>query len=355
MILLVAPSPGELTSGGYLYNEYIASRLPKERFDYRFVDAPEQLYRLPEQLKLGQGDSVLVDSLFFHHPAAVERLAGSFGGHLWMLIHCLPSSDPTLPKREIDEWKARERRCLSFCEGAVVTGKATEHALNGKKLLNGPCTVAAPGLDRRLFFSEQGRGKPSPGDVLQLLTVANWTSLKNHAAMLPVLSDVFSSVEYVREGKGWLWSIIGKCDEEGELCGSFMRKAEEMGIRGKIELLATQPVEEVARLTRSADIFLHPSLMESYGMSIAEAMASGCVVIAGRNQGTAELIRDGEDGILCDTHDYKEWRNALHRLMSSPEEYRRMSEAAVRSADVLPSWEDTAQILLQAVEGSKAR
>jgi D-inositol-3-phosphate glycosyltransferase len=173
--------------------------------------------------------------------------------------------------------------------------------------------------------------------------------------MLPVLSNAFSSGECVREGKEWLWRIIGKCDDEGKLCGSFVRQAKELGIHGRIELLATQPVEEVARLTRSADIFLHPSLMESYGMSIAEAMASGCVVIAGRNRGTAELIRDGEDGLLCDTQDPGQWSNALHRLMSSPEEYRRMSEAAVRSADLLPSWEDTAQILLHAVEGSKAR
>ncbi len=90
-------------------------------------------------------------------------------------------------------------------------------------------------------------------------------------------------------------------------------------------------------------------------MSIAEAMAAGCVVIAGRNQGTAELIKDGENGILCDPQEPEEWKNAFRRLAKSPEERIRLSSAAVRSAELLPSWEDTAKRLREAVEGSEGR
>ena len=370
MILLAAPSPGELTSGGYLYNEYIASRLSKERFDYRYIDTPEQLYRLPKQLHLGSGDTVLVDSLFFHHPEAVERLVESYDGHVRMLIHCLPSSDPTLTDQETDAWIRRERRCLSICEGVVVTGKATERALYRMGLPFGSCAVASPGLDRRLFFPERGSEERASRSELQLLTVANWTPLKNHAAMLSILSEFAASeaeasktealeaeaLEAEAHGEWkWRWRIVGKCDDGELLCGSFMHRAGELGIDGRIELLATQPVAEVARLTRTADIFLHPSLMESYGMSIAEAMAAGCVVIAGRNQGTAELIKDGENGILCDPQEPEEWKNAFRRLAKSPEERIRLSSAAVRSAELLPSWEDTAKRLREAVEGSEGR
>lgn len=71
-----------------------------------------------------------------------------------------------------------------------------------------------------------------------------------------------------------------------------------------VDLRVDRPYEEVEAVVREAGIYLHtPTLAEPYGMpiSIAEAMATGCWVIARRCPGSAAYV--GEAGRLYDSED----------------------------------------------------
>ena len=71
-----------------------------------------------------------------------------------------------------------------------------------------------------------------------------------------------------------------------------------------VDLRVDRPYEEVEAVVREAAIYLHtPTLAEPYGMpiSIAEAMATGCFVIARRCPGSATYL--GEAGALYDADD----------------------------------------------------
>lgn len=57
--------------------------------------------------------------------------------------------------------------------------------------------------------------------------------------------------------------------------------------------------EELATHYASADIFLFPSLTETYGNVVPEAMASGLGVVAYKDAAAAELIEDGEQGLVA--------------------------------------------------------
>lgn len=77
--------------------------------------------------------------------------------------------------------------------------------------------------------------------------------------------------------------------------------------------------EDLAAHYASADLFLFPSLTETYGNVVAEAMASGLPVVAYRSAAAAELIVDGSNGCLAAPGDEEAYRRAALDLVSAPE------------------------------------
>lgn len=61
--------------------------------------------------------------------------------------------------------------------------------------------------------------------------------------------------------------------------------------------------EDLARHYASADVFLFPSLTETFGNVTLEALASGLSLVAYRWAAAAELVRDGENGLLAPAGD----------------------------------------------------
>lgn len=65
--------------------------------------------------------------------------------------------------------------------------------------------------------------------------------------------------------------------------------------------------EPLAEIFASADLFLFPSLTETYGQVIQEAMASGLPVIARGEGGPVDLVIHGKTGFLADPHNKAEF------------------------------------------------
>jgi len=75
---------------------------------------------------------------------------------------------------------------------------------------------------------------------------------------------------------------------------------ERAGVRGKIQFLGRLPHEKVLEEMQKADIFILPSVNESFGMVYLEAMAVGCVTVCTKNDGIDGIIKDEENGFLCE-------------------------------------------------------
>lgn len=85
----------------------------------------------------------------------------------------------------------------------------------------------------------------------------------------------------------------------------------------------------------SADLFLFPSLTETFGNVTTEAMASGLPVVAFDHAAAAQLIRSGDNGLLARCDDVPAFVNAALELAADPERRRILGARARRSACAL--------------------
>lgn len=63
------------------------------------------------------------------------------------------------------------------------------------------------------------------------------------------------------------------------------------------------PVDELVQAYRAADVFAFPSLMETFGIAIVEAMAADLPVIVGDSDGCRDIVENGRWGLLCAPQD----------------------------------------------------
>ncbi len=106
-----------------------------------------------------------------------------------------------------------------------------------------------------------------------------------------------------------------------------------------------QKGEALAAHYASADLFLFPSLTETYGVVLLEALASGLAVIAFDEAAARELIHTGENGLAVPSSDAAAFCEAARWLASHPEERERMARAAPGSV-AKQSWESVVAQLL---------
>jgi glycosyltransferase involved in cell wall biosynthesis len=83
----------------------------------------------------------------------------------------------------------------------------------------------------------------------------------------------------------------------------------------------------------AADLYVSPSLEDSFGLPVAEAMACGLPAISSLFAGVSELIESGVDGFLLrDPRDPKELASLLEELFHHQEQRERIGQAAAQKA-----------------------
>jgi glycosyltransferase involved in cell wall biosynthesis len=129
---------------------------------------------------------------------------------------------------------------------------------------------------------------------------------------------------------GGLSSLPSDVDYLGEL--------EKSKGTGPVSLVTSPSREALDRLFSRASIYWHamgygqesPALMEHFGITTVEAMASGCVPIVINRGGQPEIVRHGVDGFLWETID--ELQDYTRLLIRDVELRRTMSESAKERA-----------------------
>jgi glycosyltransferase involved in cell wall biosynthesis len=102
--------------------------------------------------------------------------------------------------------------------------------------------------------------------------------------------------------------------------------AENHGIRESIDFIGEVPHKKIAGFMNNADVFVLPSISESFGMVNLEAMACGLPIVASRVGGIPNVIKDEVHGYLVEAKKPDEIAEKLLLLLQNTQLRMKISQ-----------------------------
>ncbi|HEX2670894.1 MAG TPA: glycosyltransferase family 4 protein, partial [Polyangiaceae bacterium] len=125
-----------------------------------------------------------------------------------------------------------------------------------------------------------------------------------------------------------------------ELLGHFDER-----VRSRIHVEVSLTPRELAARLESFAVLLFPTRYEGFGIVVSEAMAQGLAVVTTQTGAGADLIRDGENGLIVPFGAASETKSAVARLLDDDSFRVRVATAAVSLASNL-TWSRAAEELV---------
>ena len=155
--------------------------------------------------------------------------------------------------------------------------------------------------------------------ILRLLTVA----MMRPGDKLASYRLLAEALALLPSGASWSLDVVGDGPARAEVEAAFAPVADHVRFRGAIHDTAL-----MGAAYREADLFVWPAVGEAYGMTLLEAQACGCPVLAGREKGVEAVLRDGETGLLVPRRDAATFAAVLRGLDADPSRLLPMRRAA---------------------------
>ncbi|MCH8003557.1 MAG: glycosyltransferase family 4 protein [Nanoarchaeota archaeon] len=134
--------------------------------------------------------------------------------------------------------------------------------------------------------------------------------------------------------------IIG----EGPYGKILQEKSHNNKIEKHVEFLGSMSVAKISKYYNFADIFVMPSLStktgtEALGLSLLEAMASGCAVVGTNVGGIPFVIKNNYNGILIRQKDHQKLSNAIIALLKNRKKSIKLGNNAAEFIRKNYSWD----------------
>jgi glycosyltransferase involved in cell wall biosynthesis len=342
MMRLAFAIPGDLATptGGYAYARRILPHL-RNAFDLTVIPLSAR-FPFPDDEALSQAaaalgganaDVILIDGLAFG--ALPPALLRDLRVRIAVLLHHPLCLEAGLTPLQAEALKASEREALRFARSVVVTSKATARGVSALFGISAELTVAEPGLDK-----PQATPRTAPGDPPRILSVGTITPRKGF--------DVLVEALRMNAGLPWIARFAGATDRAPDTMAALKAQIADAGLAYRITFTGALPEDRLALEYARADVFALASRYEGYGMAFAEAMAHGLPVVASGEGAVRDTVPDSA-GFFLQTGDAAAFAAALETLLTDHATWRAKSAGAYDYASRLPSWEDTAATVAQAV------
>jgi len=218
---------------------------------------------------------------------------------------------------------ARASRIFAFSQ---FSKNLVTRALGDK--IGNRITVVLPGIESFWFDLERSKELKQ-----NLLFWGRIEDEKGIAELLQAMKRVVVSFPQAR------LTLIG----EGNRLQDYQRLASSLGVMDLVNFAGWLPAEEIGKRASNGCLGIFPSRIESFGLSVAEAMAAGLPLIATKVGALPEFIEDGVTGILVPSGDVSALADAISHSLENPERTEAMAHNARSMAGGNFSWEATAE------------
>jgi glycosyltransferase involved in cell wall biosynthesis len=151
-----------------------------------------------------------------------------------------------------------------------------------------PVLVVPNGID-----PDEWRVTPVPHDVDEVHVVAVMR-LAPRKRTMPLLEAIRDAAEAVPVHVRLRATVVG----DGPMRSQVEKFVRDQHLAGVIALPGRLSHDGIRELYAHADVFVQPSVKESFGLAALEARTAGLPVVARRETGITEFVRDGVEGLI---------------------------------------------------------
>jgi glycosyltransferase involved in cell wall biosynthesis len=235
----------------------------------------------------------------------------------------------------ISRWDPLVRRTAARSSHVIAVTPDTEQALRG--FAHVPTIEVAPAIGVQMPTGAPRQATSSTNGRARLLYVGRllyWKGVHLALAAMPRTKDA-------------TLTVVG----EGPFRSRLLELARHFRVEDRVQFTGNLPRPRVMELYGDHDIFLFPSLHDSGGMSVLEAMAAGLPVVC-LDAGGPSLLVTNDTGIRVPVSSPKqtvvELAQAVNRLLEDPEHRLRLGRAGLARAATVFSWGEKGMVASRA-------
>ena len=242
---------------------------------------------------------------------------------------------PKLAKRPLN--KLMNEYFISFLNRSAYATMPTEQAIEdlipkNRKRFKVKVEALSNGIDLSCFFPGQPVSDiyeryDLPGDGLNILFVGRVDPEKSLDVLLKAFVQISGTVPEAH------LTVVG----DGTARPRLEQMAYRAGLSRRVHFTGRVIGKDLPQIYRAADVFAITSKTETQSIVLLEAMASGLPCVAVRAGAIPELVRNGENGFLCEADDSRSVADALRMILTNENRRKEMGEASlqkVRKHDV---------------------
>jgi len=148
--------------------------------------------------------------------------------------------------------------------------------------------------------------------------VGRLVSQKGLEFLLEALPSIQKTVPEVR------LTVVG----DGPMHSHFVEMAKRLHVSSKVTFLGAVPHKEMPRLYHNANVFVMPSLSESFPNVLLEAMAMKKAIVSTRVGVIPEMLKDKETALLVNPRETNELEETILRFLTDDRLALRLGENA---------------------------